>query len=118
MKLNLAALFVAAQATTVLSAAAMADAPSGDGPYSVNGQSPSERDVLSPQACWTRSPYDCSESRWCWKQCGTRGEWCWTARNRETGPWKACANDRDCVPGSDDSDCGQGANCSACGCSC
>ncbi|KAE8384030.1 hypothetical protein BDV23DRAFT_189625 [Aspergillus alliaceus] len=60
--------------------------------------------VFAAQKCWTRSPYGCSKDRYCWKQCGNNGQWCWTAHAGGTGPWTSCSTDADCVPGKDDSD--------------
>ncbi|KAE8153387.1 hypothetical protein BDV25DRAFT_136989 [Aspergillus avenaceus] len=73
--------------------------------------------VFAAQKCWTRSPYGCSKNRWCWKQCGGSGQWCWLAHNSGKGAWTSCTTDADCAPGTGDSDCGS-TGCKACGCSC
>ncbi|KAE8153973.1 hypothetical protein BDV25DRAFT_136343 [Aspergillus avenaceus] len=109
MKLNLGLLLVAVQAATAISA----------GASEVQGTSPPAKDLFAPKACWTRSPYGCSENRWCWKQCGPGGKWCWLAKNGGRGEWKSCTSAEDCKPGVDDSDCGKGGkDCKACGCGC
>ncbi|KAB8199265.1 hypothetical protein BDV34DRAFT_218203 [Aspergillus parasiticus] len=113
MKLNFGIILIITQATTIFSTAT----PRDDGPADVDGKSPPAKDLFAPESCWTRSPYGCSDSRWCWKQCGPNGEWCWLAKNWGKGEWKSCSRASDSVPGSDNSDCGQG-NCKACGCSC
>ncbi|KAJ6785752.1 hypothetical protein PWT90_04842 [Aphanocladium album] len=53
----------------------------------------------------------CGDGGYCWKSCGAKGEWCWTASNFGNGPWARCKTDQQC--GSDN----QGFGCGgACGC--
>ncbi|RDB29458.1 hypothetical protein Hypma_014817 [Hypsizygus marmoreus] len=55
---------------------------------------PLDKDV-NAQACWTGSPYGCTDG-YCWKVCGSFGEWCWTAANKGQGAWLKCSAYTDC----------------------
>lgn len=88
-------------------------------PLDANGESLSREvnDLVKrgAQECETKASFGCSKG-FCWKVCGPGGEWCWTASDEGTGPWKTCNTFKDC--GSDDSfacgvECGE-----KCGCSC
>ncbi|EXA43425.1 hypothetical protein FOVG_08407 [Fusarium oxysporum f. sp. pisi HDV247] len=74
---------------------------------------------LFEKKCSFSAEYGCSK-RYCWKQCGKNGEWCWTAVSGGTGPWRGCHSWQDC--GMDDIDYGCGRNCKKhpedCKCSC
>ncbi|KAK6539393.1 hypothetical protein TWF694_009618 [Orbilia ellipsospora] len=66
-------------------------------------------------ACWNGASTGCSKG-YCWKTCGSNGEWCWTAANGGAGDWLKCSNGNECTDGSA---CGQGCfQSKACGCSC
>lgn len=71
------------------------------------------------RACYDKAPYGCDRG-YCWKTCGSPGEWCWTALGNDgRGDWRKCAAYTDCS-GGDDHKCGQGCKqgSKACGCSC
>ena len=71
---------------------------------------------LSPigkRDCWYGKSSGCSNN-YCWKSCGGRGQWCWTAFNDGYGDWIGCSNDDQC---NTKQACGIG-NCKSCGCSC
>ncbi|KAL8810444.1 MAG: hypothetical protein Q9200_002571 [Gallowayella weberi] len=55
-------------------------------------------DKLVARDCWFGASYGCSKG-YCWKSCGTRGQWCWLATNNGAGPWFKCSNDQMCAPG-------------------
>jgi hypothetical protein len=67
-------------------------------------------------ACVTSSPLGCS-SGYCWKTCGSAGEWCWTAVGDGSGPWIKCQTYTQC---NIDQSCGKGCGLGnkSCGCSC
>lgn len=76
------------------------------------------------QNCYSRAPYGCSESGYCWTQCDKdgKGKWCWLARQYGAGDWKKCKIAMDCSPEKNgDAGCGlaqAGKACAACGCGC
>ncbi|KAG7097998.1 hypothetical protein E1B28_005306 [Marasmius oreades] len=70
--------------------------------------------ILGKRSCWYgTNPYGCS-SGFCWKSCGSDGEWCFTAQNDGWGAYNTCNTNFDC---NEDMTCAQG-DCAGCGCSC
>ncbi|KAL8815161.1 MAG: hypothetical protein Q9223_005680 [Gallowayella weberi] len=51
------------------------------------------------ERCWYGSPYGCSNG-FCYRSCGSAGEWCWLAANNGNGAWLTCGSDNQCAPGS------------------
>ncbi|KAJ6493475.1 hypothetical protein DFH09DRAFT_1451260 [Mycena vulgaris] len=76
---------------------------------------------LVGRACETRETLGCTKGKdgvgYCWKVCGTGGEWCWTASNGGFGGWDTCINASDCGTDNNEYGCGAGG-CADCGCSC
>ncbi|KAJ7359942.1 hypothetical protein DFH08DRAFT_769950 [Mycena albidolilacea] len=76
---------------------------------------------LAGRACETRETLGCTKGKdgvgYCWKVCGTGGEWCWTASNGGFGGWDTCINASDCGTDNNQYGCGAGG-CADCGCSC
>lgn len=68
---------------------------------------------LDKRACWWGKSAGCTDG-YCWKSCGSRGEWCWTAINSGYGDWQTCSSDSNCKTSMA---CGRG-DCKKCGCSC
>ncbi|KAF7373480.1 Protein kinase domain protein [Mycena sanguinolenta] len=96
-------------------------------PFEVNGTRINHDGTLglvarAADTCETASPYGCTVSNgvgYCWKVCGSGGQWCWTASNYGAGPWDTCNTFKDC--GIDNAAFGCGVGCSQpsqCGCSC
>ncbi|RAK79651.1 uncharacterized protein BO72DRAFT_373150 [Aspergillus fijiensis CBS 313.89] len=71
-------------------------------------------DPVDPQACYRDAPYGCSKG-YCWKVCGSNGEWCWTAKGGGAGAWYTCSRYQNCGTGTMYA-CGR--NCPSCGCGC
>ena len=74
----------------------------------------SELNSLEKKACYNDAPYGCTRG-YCWKTCGPKGEWCWTAAKGGIGSWFKCSTWKDC--GDNGWACGRGCPVS-CGCSC
>lgn len=73
---------------------------------------------LMERDCWYGAPYGCSNDGYCYRSCGSNGEWCWLAASNGNGAWLTCGNADQCAPGNTgDAACGKG-DCDACGCSC
>ncbi|KAF8592717.1 hypothetical protein K439DRAFT_31845 [Ramaria rubella] len=81
-----------------------------------NGTSHATRDLETRKedACETGAPYGCTRG-FCWKVCGPKGEWCWTAGGGGLGAWNTCQTYRDC---GDSFTWTCGIGCPSCGCSC
>ncbi|KAK2592410.1 hypothetical protein QQS21_009893 [Conoideocrella luteorostrata] len=60
------------------------------------------------RACYTKAPYGCSGG-YCWKSCGNKGEWCWTAGAWGAGSWAKCKRFQDCGTGGINFGCGKEA---------
>ena len=41
------------------------------------------------------APFGCDRG-YCWKQCGSFGQWCWSAHGDGYGPWAMCHHGKDC----------------------
>lgn len=74
---------------------------------------PQENEVFK-RDCWKRASLGCSNSGYCWRQCGQNGEWCWAAEEGGLGSWIRCSKWQDCNV---NMACG-GGGCDVCGCSC
>ncbi|KAF7373482.1 Protein kinase domain protein [Mycena sanguinolenta] len=93
-------------------------------PFEVNGTRINHDGTLglvnrAADTCETGAPYGCTMKKgigYCWKVCGSGGEWCWTASNSGTGAWDTCNTYKDC--GTDNAAYGCGVGCDSCGCSC
>ncbi|KAJ6463362.1 hypothetical protein C8R45DRAFT_878180 [Mycena sanguinolenta] len=98
-------------------------------PFEVNGTRVNHDGTLrvdlvdrAADTCVTGSPYGCTMVNgkgFCWKVCGSGGEWCWTASKSGAGDWDTCNTFKDC--GTDNVAYGCGVGCqdaSQCGCSC
>jgi hypothetical protein len=76
---------------------------------------------LVRRACVTSGPTVGCEVEsgvgYCWKVCGTGGEWCWTASNGGFGGWDTCISASNCGTDNNEYGCGAGG-CDNCGCSC
>ena len=71
-------------------------------------------DALTKRSCyWGKKRAGCSKG-YCWKKCGSNGQWCWSAYNDGYGDWIGCNKDSQCNV---NQACGLG-NCKDCGCSC
>jgi hypothetical protein len=66
-------------------------------------------------ACEWKAEYGCSVGGYCWKTCGPKGQWCWTASKGGIGSWTKCKTWRDC--GTHTYFCARGLGPSS-GCSC
>ncbi|KAJ7062581.1 hypothetical protein C8F01DRAFT_1134608 [Mycena amicta] len=95
-------------------------------PLEVNGTSANRNgfheEGLVGRACVTSGPtVGCTKGQdgvgYCWKVCGTGGQWCWTASNGGFGGWDTCITASDCGTDNNQFGCGAGG-CSSCGCSC
>ncbi|RAH49952.1 uncharacterized protein BO95DRAFT_505203 [Aspergillus brunneoviolaceus CBS 621.78] len=75
---------------------------------------PKHLNTSEPQACYRDAPYGCSKG-YCWKVCGSNGEWCWTAKGGGAGAWYTCNRYQNCGTGTMYV-CGR--NCPSCGCGC
>lgn len=64
-------------------------------------------------ACYNAAPYGCSKG-YCWKSCGSNGEWCWTATKGGLGSWITCSTYQDC--GTTTYACGIGGVSGGCSC--
>lgn len=89
-------------------------AESSQPPMDVGRSVPPELTAREGFACEYSAPYGCSKG-YCWKVCGSGGEWCWTTVGNPRSAWKTCGNWRDCSQGLS---CGEGVGCGSCGCSC
>ncbi|KAL0931075.1 uncharacterized protein CTRU02_213810 [Colletotrichum truncatum] len=95
-------------------------APPAQGP---GGSAEAKRDAFGEMlvrqegtdACWYGDSTGCTNG-YCWKTCGDKGRWCWTAWNKGWGNWRTCSKSSDCKKNSD-AEGGEGG-CKACGCSC
>ncbi|KAJ7232483.1 hypothetical protein B0H12DRAFT_1145201 [Mycena haematopus] len=75
---------------------------------------------LAARACVTDATLGCTVENgvgYCWKVCGTGGQWCWTASNGGYGGWDTCISAKDCGTDNNEFGCGAGG-CDSCGCSC
>ncbi|KAJ5127899.1 hypothetical protein N7448_008678 [Penicillium atrosanguineum] len=70
-------------------------------------------DERAADACYTAAPYGCSKG-YCWKSCGSNGEWCWTANKAGLGSWITCSKYQDC--GTTTYACGIGGASGGCSC--
>ncbi|KAJ7155182.1 hypothetical protein C8R46DRAFT_960348 [Mycena filopes] len=94
-------------------------------PLELNGTSANRdgfRDTgLTARSCVTSGPtVGCSVVNgvgYCWKVCGTGGQWCWTASNGGFGGWDTCITASNCGTDNNQYGCGAGG-CDSCGCSC
>lgn len=69
-----------------------------------------ERDA---QKCYNAAPYGC-DGGYCWKSCGKKGQWCWTAHKGGLGSWIKCKTFHDC--GQATYACGRGGASGGCSC--
>ncbi|PYI09935.1 hypothetical protein BO78DRAFT_383762 [Aspergillus sclerotiicarbonarius CBS 121057] len=60
-----------------------------------NTTASAEIHALQDRACYKDAPYGCSGG-YCWKVCGNKGEWCWTAKKGGVGAWYTCSSYKDC----------------------
>ncbi|KAJ7501639.1 hypothetical protein B0H11DRAFT_1799798 [Mycena galericulata] len=92
-------------------------------PLGINGTRPGHNSLegLVRRACVTSGPTVGCEVEsgvgYCWKVCGTGGEWCWTASNGGFGGWDTCITASNCGTDNNEYGCGAGG-CNNCGCSC
>lgn len=112
-------LFTATQIAVALSASPAGRPSPDDGRGTVNATDLAEGgNPLEARACWNGADYGCNRDGYCWRKCGSAGEWCWLAADSGSGPWLKCVDDKQCSPGNTrGSGCGKG-DCDACGCSC
>lgn len=84
------------------------------GPTSVHNRHAADifpKDAL--KCYWGDKPWGCMGGK-CFKKCGARGNWGWTAQGAGYGDWDRCKYDTDCGW---NFHCSMGT-CGACGCSC
>lgn len=113
-------LFTAVQIAVALSADPSGRAsPQNDGRGTIDATDLAKREnILEARACWNGAAYGCSRDGYCWRKCGSAGEWCWLAADNGSGPWLKCVDKNQCAPGAiGTASCGKG-DCDACGCSC
>jgi hypothetical protein len=91
------------------------DSDTDRGTSPVGGSSDLDLDTSDDkQACYYDAPYGCTRGN-CWKACGDKGQWCWTATKLGMGSWDKCKTWKDC--GTHTFSCSRGLGpSSGCGC--
>jgi hypothetical protein len=69
--------------------------------------------ALAARECAYTDGPKCAKNGYCWKNCGTSGNWCWMTYKTSSGPWLACDADRDCNVSAGTC---SGGSCEECGC--
>jgi hypothetical protein len=69
--------------------------------------------ALAARECAYTDAPKCAKNGYCWKNCGTSGNWCWMTYKSPTGPWLSCEADRDCNVSAGKC---SGGGCKKCGC--
>ncbi|KAI4253790.1 MAG: hypothetical protein L6R42_007450, partial [Xanthoria sp. 1 TBL-2021] len=98
MKLS-ALLITLTQITVALSATHDARPSADDERGTINATDLAPAGKLVERACHYGAPYGC-DGGFCWRTCGSAGEWCWLAANNGNGAWLTCGSAGQCAPGS------------------